>query len=120
MADNMDKKIDVDEELTLDELEMVNGGHIAQTSMDYKVLSRLGLCKGESEAQIVAAWAALGVKLVPNTLGDNKYYMNGQEISQGDALKQACHPRGSSMADLIAKKHQELANRKSGYRSLSK
>ncbi len=123
MADNMDKKIDIDEEMTLDELAMVNGGCTAEMSLDYDALSRHGLCKGDSEAQIVAAWADMGVQLVPSKYRRNRYYMNGQEITQAEAIIHLDHSHhhngGSSMAERIAKKHQELSNQNSGYRSLS-
>ena len=92
------KKINAElEKLTDEELEQVAGGTIRQTAGDSKILYDYGLMdrhygtipvmfywKSKS-AEVDAGWARAGITCVTKPLGNNQYFLNGKEISRGQA-----------------------------------
>jgi len=92
------KKINEKLEMMSDEeLESVAGGTIGQTAGDSKILYDYGLMdkyygtipvmfywKSKS-AEVDAGWAKAGITCVTKPFGSNKYFLNGKEISPGDA-----------------------------------
>jgi len=92
------KKINEKLEMMNDEeLEHVAGGTIGQTAGDSKILYDYGLMdrhygtipvmfywKSKS-AEVDAGWAKAGITCVTAPLSGNKYFLNGKEISRGEA-----------------------------------
>ena len=92
------KKINEElEKLSDEELEGVAGGTIGQTAGDSKILYDYGLMdrhygtipvmfywKSKS-AEVDAGWAKAGITCVTAPFGSNKYFLNGKEISRGEA-----------------------------------
>lgn len=95
--DNL-KKINEQLELLSDEeLESVAGGTIGQTAGDSKILYDYGLMdrhygtipvmfywKSKS-AEVDAGWSKAGITCVTAPFASNKYFLNGKEISRGEA-----------------------------------
>ena len=92
------KKINAELEMFSDEeLDNVAGGSIGQTSGDSKILYDYGLMdkyfgnipamfywKSKS-AEVDAGWAKAGITCVTKPFGNNQYFINGKEISRGEA-----------------------------------
>jgi len=92
------KKINEKLEMMSDEeLESVAGGTIGQTAGDSKILYDYGLMdkyygtipvmfywKSKS-AEVDAGWAKAGITCVTKPFGSNQYFLDGKEISRGDA-----------------------------------
>ena len=92
------KKINVElEKLSDEELDNVAGGTIGQTAGDSQILYDYGLMdryygtipvmfywKSKS-AEVDAGWSKAGITCVTAPTRDNKYFMNGKEISRGEA-----------------------------------
>ena len=95
--DNLKKINDQLEQLTDEELEQVAGGTISQTAADSKILYDYGMMNKYHEnipvmfywksksAEVDAGWAKAGITCVTKPLADNKYFLNGKEISRGQA-----------------------------------
>ena len=103
-----------DEVLSEDELEQVAGGEYAQTAQDSKFLSIYGLCPGfdpmdieltsgtAKEEQVKAAWAKVGVTLdYHGGAYDNRYFMNGKEISREAAYQHVIDTLGDPISYII-------------------
>lgn len=95
--DNIKRINDQLEQLTDDELEQVAGGTIGQTAGDSKFLYDYGLMdrhygtipvmfywKSKS-AEVDEGWSKAGITCVTAPFADNKYFLNGKEISRGEA-----------------------------------
>ena len=92
------KKLNAElEQLTDDELDEVAGGTIGQTAGDSKILYDYGMMdrhygtipvmfywKSKS-AEVDAGWAKAGITCVTKPFGSNQYFLNGKEISRGEA-----------------------------------
>ncbi len=100
MDNNMDKKIDKDAELSEEELNMVNGGRAKETSDDSKFLNKLAnLCdrygsgmaywSTEVGKEVTEAWSKVGVRFVKDDYQSNKYFINGKQVSQNEAMEHA-------------------------------
>ena len=95
--ENIKKINDELEKLDDEQLEQVAGGTIGQTAGDSKILYDYGLMdrhygtipvmfywKSKS-AEVDAGWAKAGITCVTAPFGSNKYFLNGKEISRGQA-----------------------------------
>ena len=92
------KKINAElEQMSDEELEQVAGGTIGQTAGDSKILYDYGLMdrhygtipvmfywKSKS-AEVDAGWAKAGITCVTKPFGNNQYFLDGREISRGEA-----------------------------------
>ncbi|MBR5914157.1 MAG: hypothetical protein IKZ58_07345 [Selenomonadaceae bacterium] len=116
-----EEKIMNDEMMSDDELGQVAGGNIYEIADDSRFLNslngstdRYGATKCFLDATSIsdnteAAWAALGIKCVSlgikssgyNSVGNthNKYYLNGQQISQEEARQHAMKVTGHYMTE---------------------
>ena len=103
-----------DEVLSEDELEQVAGGTPTETSEDSKFLFIYGLCPSFStndidftsgtakEEQVKAAWAKVGVTLdYHGDFSDNRYYMNGNQISREAAYQHVFDTLGDPLSYII-------------------
>ena len=92
------KKINAQLEMMSDEeLEGVAGGTIGQTAGDSKILYDYGLINKyygtipvmfywkSKSAEVDSGWAKAGITCVTAPLAGNKYFLNGKEISRGEA-----------------------------------
>ena len=92
------KKINDELELMSDEeLESVAGGSVGQTSNDSKILYDYGLMNkyygtvstmfywGSKSAEVDEGWSKAGITCVTKPFADNLYFINGKEISRGEA-----------------------------------
>ena len=97
-----------DEIMSDEELDNVAGGTAGQMADDSRFLNslngstdRYGSFRtfwGTGLNEIKNAWASLGIELDPNCGAcDNKYYLNGQEISQEQARQHAMKVTGHYM-----------------------
>ena len=106
-----DEKILKDEVMSDEELDGVAGGDCYQTADDSRFLNSLnGSCDrygstkiwfGGKKNEIEKAWASVGIKADVHTdLSDsNKYFLNGQEISQEQARQHAMNVTGHHMTE---------------------
>ena len=97
-----------EKKLTMEEMELVAGGEVSETSYDSKFLNvllrgRPGQCdrygtwkagSKEHEAEIARAWASVGIKVVINDHSlykeiSNEYYLNGKQIPRAAAWAHA-------------------------------
>ena len=100
-----------DELMSDDELDGVAGGTAGQMADDSRFLNslngstdRYGSFRtfwGTGFTEIKNAWASLGIEtdLDSSTGGDNKYYLNGQEITQEQARQHAMKVTGHYMTE---------------------
>ena len=92
------KKINLElEKLTDEELEGVAGGTIGQTAGDSKILDDYGLMDkyygtipvmfywNSKSAEVDAGWSKAGITCVTKPFGNNQYFIDGKEISRGEA-----------------------------------
>lgn len=92
------KKINVELEMLSDEeLENVAGGTIGQTAGDSQILYDYGLMDryygtipvmfywGSKSAEVDAGWSKAGITCVTKPFGNNQYFIDGKEISRGEA-----------------------------------
>ena len=108
------KKILQDEILSDEELEKVSGGKVSQIADDSRFLNSLNGSTDRygdvkiyfdvnrtKKSEIAGAWSALGIeaKLSRNLVDDNKYFLNGQEISQEQARQHAMKVTGHYMEE---------------------
>ena len=82
-----------------EELNMVNGGTVNEIVMDSQVLYDKGyLSESYNKTEVVLAWfyciakvckcwSMTGITCDPGFFGANKYWLDGQEISRGEALR---------------------------------
>ena len=96
--ENLKKITDDLELLSDDELDQVAGGTIGQTAGDSKILYDYGLMdrhyglipvmtvywKSKS-AEVDSGWAKAGITCVTKPFGNNQYFLDGKEISRGEA-----------------------------------
>ena len=111
-----DKDKYADELMSDEELDGVAGGKAAQCADDSRFLNSLnGSCDrygedriawsaGTLSGEIEKAWSTVGIKAdVSFALGDfgrdNKYYLNGQEITQEQARQHAMKVTGHYMTE---------------------
>ena len=111
-----DKDKFADEVMSDEELDQVAGGDSKQTSNDSRFLNSLnGSCDRYGEARIAfsagtlseeieKAWATVGIKAdVSFAMGDfgrnNRYYLNGQQITQEQARQHAMNVTGHHMTE---------------------
>ena len=92
-----DEKILQEEMLSDEELENVAGGTIGETAGDSQILYDHGLMDNHYDsipvmfswksksAEVDAGWAKAGITCVTKPFGSNQYFMNGKEISRGEA-----------------------------------
>ena len=93
------KKINSElKKLTDEQLEQVAGSTIGQTSSDTKFLYDYGLMNSHygtipvtfewisKSAKVDAGWAKAGITCVTKPFKDNQYFLNGKEISRGEAV----------------------------------
>ena len=98
-----------EKKLTMEEMELVAGGEVSETSYDSKFLNvllrgRPGQCdrygawkagSKEHEAEIARAWASVGIRAEFRGVGGkygpnpNRYYLDGKEISRDAAWAHA-------------------------------
>jgi len=105
-----------DERLTDEELDGVAGGEAEQMADDSRFLNSLnGSCDrygdgkimfsaGSYNEEIEKAWSTVGIKAkVSSGLGgfgkENKYYLNGQQITQEQARQHAMNVTGHHMSE---------------------
>ena len=102
-----------DEKLSDDELGIVAGGTPGQTADDSRFLNclngscdRYGATKmffdafGERMKEIEKGWSTVGIKAETYVgVGINKYYLNGQEITQEQARQHAMNVTGNHMTE---------------------
>ncbi len=92
------KKINAElEKLNDEELDKVAGGTIGQTAGDSKILYDYGLMDKyygtipvmfhwlSKSAEVDAGWARAGITCVTAPFANNKYFLNGKEISRREA-----------------------------------
>ena len=94
-----------------EELDQVAGGTASEIADDSRFLNslngstdRYGSFRtfwGAGHEEIKNAWASLGIEtdLDSSTGGDNKYYLNGQEITQEQARQHAMKVTGHYMTE---------------------
>ena len=96
-----------------DELDNVAGGNCFEMSNDNRFLNRLnGSTNRYTESQIYLqgdghykeiekGWASVGINCHchPGLVGDNSYFLNGKEISQGEARQHAMNVVGKQMTE---------------------
>lgn len=94
-------------------LKMLRGGTYNQTVADSRFLHDLnGSTKGYSaesaffihskiSKEVTAAWSALGIS-VDTSWGcpDNKYFLNGKEITRREAINYACKKYNTTLNDM--------------------
>ncbi|MBE8953094.1 MAG: hypothetical protein SR1Q7_08120 [Quinella sp. 1Q7] len=94
------KKINTElEAMSDEELSMVAGGKVGETSDDSDFLCDYGLMDHSYNdietsigwpsvsAEVDAGWAKAGITCVTKPSGDNQYFMGGQQISRDEAHK---------------------------------
>ena len=96
--DNLKKINDELEKLSDEDLENIAGGTIRQTSEDSKFLYKYGLVSdyhgtiattfgwSEYSKEVDNGWAKAGITCVTKPMSDNQYFMNGKEITLGQAV----------------------------------
>ncbi|MBR4153401.1 MAG: hypothetical protein IKT98_10640 [Selenomonadaceae bacterium] len=107
------KKINMElEKLTDEELDGVAGGNCYQMADDSRFLNSLnGSCDRYGATKIFLeivnykeirkAWSQVGIEahIKTYTTGENKYYLNGQEITQEEARQHAMKVTGHYMSE---------------------
>lgn len=85
--------------LNLDQLEIVSGGVLGDIIYDSYTLydaglinEKIGLCDAifdweSSSRKVDDAWAKIGITSVSSVTSENKYYYNGNKITQDEARK---------------------------------
>ena len=105
-----------DEVMSDAELEGVAGGNAQQMADDSRFLNslngscdrygafKIGFSAGAYNEEIEKAWATVGIKAeVSSPMGDfgadNKYYLNGRQITQEEARQHAMNVTGHHMTE---------------------
>ena len=82
-----------------EELNMVNGGTLGETSEDSQILKKKGHMKfsydqvmmflkwREASKEVAMGWGRAGIKCETNIISDNRYFKDGEEISREKALE---------------------------------
>ena len=85
--------------MTKEELNMVNGGTLSETSEDSQILKKKGYMKfsydqvmmflkwREGAKEVAMGWGRAGIKCEPNIISANRYFKNDEEITRGKALE---------------------------------
>lgn len=108
-----EEKILNEEVMSQEELENVAGGTYNQTAADSRFLHDLnGSTDGYSAGsaffihskisrEVTAAWSKLGIS-VDTSWGcpDNKYYLDGKEITRREAINYACKKYNTTLNDM--------------------
>ena len=108
-----EKKIDHLEAMSNEELDNVAGGIAEEMADDSRFLNSLnGSCdrygtakiyfKNDTREELRKAWSTVGIVTeMNNSLGvkNNKYYLNGQEITQEQARQHAMEATGHHMSE---------------------
>ena len=108
-----DKINDELERMSDAELDRVAGGGIMETTRDSQLLNRLNgsteryniwqISVGNHDGEIVRAWAALGVQAIIHSGtflsdgSDNRYFIDGKEVTQDQARLHAMNVTGHYM-----------------------
>ncbi len=93
-------KLDDSKKLSLESMEHVTGGRAIDTSDDSKFLNKLAnLCDryGSGMAywsravgeEVTAAWAKVGVRFEKDDYKQNRYFIDGKQVSQAEAMEHA-------------------------------
>ena len=109
------KKINAElEKLSDEELDKVAGGTCNEIADDSRFLNSLnGSCDrygaariffeapfvGSPDEEVKKAWAKLGITAEFEELTDNRYYLNGQQITQEQARQHAMNVTGHHMPE---------------------
>ena len=106
----MAKEILKDEILSDSKLDGVAGGSYNETGADTRFLNDLaGLCNRIDNAmfyptsaskEAVKGWNKIGISIETNYSGQNKYFLNGQEITRTEAFEYACNKYGVKLQDM--------------------
>lgn len=98
-----------DEIMSDEELDGVAGGNCYESSNDSRFLNTLnGSCKRYTSAQVFfegkeneieKAWATVGITAELDSDIDNKYFLNGKQITQEDARQHAMKVVGKTITE---------------------
>jgi len=95
--ENLKKINDELEKMSDEELDQVAGGYVGETKVDSQILYDYGLMDNyygdvsmtfywkSGSAEVDAGWSKAGITCVTKPFGSNQYFLNGKEISRGDA-----------------------------------
>ncbi len=92
-------------QITDEEMEPVSGGKAYETANDSRFLNTLGnFCDrygsgkaywfGSVGEEVTAAWSKVGVKFVKDDYKMNKYYIDGRQVTQSQAMEHAMRVTG--------------------------
>lgn len=110
--ENLKKINDELEAMSDDELEKVAGGTYKEVAGDSRFLNDLANLTDRYGAtrtffqyssisdEVVQGWSKAGIALSPSFSGDNKYFLNGNQISREDAMNYAAKQFGKDLRDM--------------------